>query len=74
MSTYALTLPHSPLSHSLTICVFVEVVLFTLINAFQFELSEKPIVWNFAGIAYPAANKDSSRPVMELRVSLADRA
>ena len=45
-------------------------MLYTLVNAFKFELSEKPVVWNFAGIAYPASNRASSKPEMYLKVSL----
>lgn len=48
-----------------------EVVLYTLISSFKFELSSKPVVWNFASIAYPAVSRDSSKPEMYLNVSLA---
>ena len=48
-----------------------EIVLYTLINAFKFELSDKQIIWNFAGIAYPASSWKSSKPEMYLNVSLA---
>lgn len=47
-----------------------EIVLYTLISAFKFEFSEKPIVWNFAGIPYPALSRQSSKPEMFLKVSL----
>ncbi|KAI0713903.1 cytochrome P450 [Earliella scabrosa] len=49
----------------------MKVVLSVLISSFKFELSEKPIFWNFAGIAYPALSKESRRPEMHLKVSLA---
>ena len=39
-----------------------------LIPSFRFELADKPIVWNFAGVSYPAATKDSNVPSMYLKV------
>ncbi len=48
-----------------------EVVLCMLLSRFKFELSEKPFVWNFAGISYPSASYASSKPEMVLKVSLA---
>ena len=48
-----------------------EVVLATLVSNFEFGLSEKSIVWNFAGVAYPTTNHESSKPEMTLKVSLA---
>ena len=56
----------------LTRIVFLEIVLYTLVHAFKFEISEKPIVWNFAGISYPAASRESSKPQMFLKVDLAN--
>ena len=50
-----------------------EVVLATLVSNFKFGLSNKPIVWNFAGVAYPTTNHESSKPEMTLKVSLASR-
>ena len=49
----------------------VEIVLCMLMSVFKFELSEKPLVWNFAGISYPSAGYESSKPEMVLKVSLA---
>ena len=49
----------------------VEVVLSTLVATFRFELSEKPFVWNTAGVAYPAAKTGDKNPEMYLKVSLA---
>ena len=43
----------------------------TLISSFKFELSKKPIYWKFAGIAYPATSKESFKPELNLKVSLA---
>ncbi len=48
-----------------------EVVLVMLVSAFKFELSETPIFWNFAGIAYPTTTKGNMRPEMYLKVSMA---
>ena len=48
-----------------------EVVLYTLVNAFTFDLSDKPIVWNFGSVAYPAVSKQSSQSQMYLKVALA---
>ena len=42
-----------------------------LINSFKFELSDKPIVWNFAAVAYPAISRQSLKSEMYLMVSLA---
>ena len=42
-----------------------------LLSRFKFELSEKPFVWNFAGISFPAATYKSMKPEMVLKVSLA---
>ena len=51
-----------------------EVVLSTLVSSFQFGLCpEKPIFWNFAGIAYPVTDHALSKPEMTLNVSLASR-
>ncbi|KAI0746326.1 cytochrome P450 [Daedaleopsis nitida] len=52
----------------------MKVVLAVLVGAFRFELSDKPFVWNFAGVAYPAANIGDKKPEMFLRVSLASPA
>ena len=47
-----------------------EVVLYVLLASFKFERCDKPIVWNFAGIAYPTTSKESSKPEMYLKVGL----
>ncbi|PIL30684.1 cytochrome P450 [Ganoderma sinense ZZ0214-1] len=49
----------------------MKVVLCLLLSRFKFELSEKPFVWNFAGISYPSASYASSKPEMVLEVSVA---
>lgn len=47
---------------------FAEVVLATLLPAFSFELTGKPIEWNCAGVAYPSVG-ESFKPEMPLRVT-----
>ncbi|KAM5540048.1 hypothetical protein V8D89_006188 [Ganoderma adspersum] len=52
----------------------MKIVLSTLVSSFRFSLSpDKPIFWNFAGIAYPVTDHASSKPEMTLNVSLASR-
>ncbi|OJT02020.1 Docosahexaenoic acid omega-hydroxylase CYP4F3 [Trametes pubescens] len=46
----------------------MKVVLATLIPAFKYELSDKPIEWNAAGVAYPSVG-ESRKPEMPLRVT-----
>ncbi|KAI0333105.1 cytochrome P450 [Cubamyces sp. BRFM 1775] len=46
----------------------MKVVLATLLPAFKFELSDKPIAWNVAGVAYPSIG-ESSKPEMPLKVT-----
>ena len=49
-----------------------EVVLAVLIATFRFELSDKPFTWNFARVTYyPAADKDSTKSEMFMKVTLA---
>ncbi|KAI0355873.1 cytochrome P450 [Trametes cingulata] len=48
----------------------MKVVLATLISTFTFELTEKPINWNLAGVVYPTVG-DDIRPSLPLRVALA---
>ena len=46
-----------------------EVVLAVLISNFTFELSDKEIVWNNAGVAYPSVGRESKKPELPLKVS-----
>ncbi|KAH9846398.1 cytochrome P450 [Lenzites betulinus] len=46
----------------------MKVVLATLIPAFNFEMTEKPIRWNAAGVMYPSVG-ESSKSAMPLRVT-----
>ncbi|EIW54929.1 cytochrome P450 [Trametes versicolor FP-101664 SS1] len=47
----------------------MKVVLATLLSTFKFELSDKPIHWNLAGIIYPTAEL-GGKTSMPLRVTL----
>ncbi|KAI0631342.1 cytochrome P450 [Trametes polyzona] len=46
----------------------MKVVLTTLLPAFKFELTEKPIRWNLAGIIYPSVEA-GGKPSMPLRMT-----
>lgn len=35
---------------------------------FTFELSEKPVVWNLAGISYPTVGTESTKQELWLKV------
>ncbi|KAI0631049.1 cytochrome P450 [Trametes polyzona] len=43
-------------------------VLSALIANFTFELSEKPVVWNFTGVSYPSVGTDSMKPELWLKI------
>ncbi|KAI9069463.1 cytochrome P450 [Trametes sanguinea] len=47
----------------------MKVVLATLLPAFQFDMSDKPIFWNAAGVAYPSTHEESTKPEMPMRVT-----
>ena len=66
---------------SLPCCSFVqpynpppstEVVLSVLLSTFKFELTEKPVHWNLAGIIYPTVGTDPT-PTLPMKVSLVQR-
>ncbi|OJT02021.1 Cytochrome P450 3A24 [Trametes pubescens] len=46
----------------------MKVVLATLMPAFSFELTDKPIEWNVAGVSYPSVG-ENFKPEMPLRVT-----
>ncbi|OJT06234.1 Cytochrome P450 3A24 [Trametes pubescens] len=48
----------------------MKVVLASLLPAFKFEPTGKPIYWNAAGVAYPSASKGSRKPELPLNVTL----
>ena len=52
--------------------VVAEVLLTTLLPAFSFELTDKPIIWNSSAVSYPTMKKDSTQPEMLLRVRALD--
>lgn len=47
-----------------------EVVLSVLVSTFTFELPDKPIEWNVAGVWYPTVGKGSNKPQLPLRVRI----
>ncbi|KAM5542011.1 hypothetical protein V8D89_004321 [Ganoderma adspersum] len=50
----------------------MKVLLTTLLPAFEFGLTEKPIIWNSSAVSYPTMDKDSTRPEMLLKVRALD--
>ncbi|KAL7285768.1 hypothetical protein ACG7TL_000877 [Trametes sanguinea] len=50
--------------------VEMKTVLCVLLQWFKFELTDKPIAWNFAAVQYPTVGKESTIPEMPLKVSL----
>ncbi|CCM06147.1 uncharacterized protein FIBRA_09620 [Fibroporia radiculosa] len=48
----------------------MKVVLSVLLANFTFELTDKPIVWNAAGVRYPTVGSVSNKPQMPLKVRL----
>ncbi|KAL6306608.1 hypothetical protein BKA93DRAFT_824123 [Sparassis latifolia] len=48
----------------------MKVVLSVLLPKFTIELTEKPIVWNTAGVRYPTVSKESIKMEMPLKVRL----
>nr|VWP01102.1 N/A [Ganoderma boninense] len=47
----------------------MKIILFTLIPAFSFSLTDKPIAWNTSTVNYPTMGEESTKPEMLLRVS-----
>ncbi|KAL1946305.1 hypothetical protein VTO73DRAFT_15432 [Trametes versicolor] len=48
--------------------IHTEVVLSEMLANFTFELSETPVVWNIAGVAYPTVTAESTKQELWLRV------
>ena len=46
----------------------LEVVLSELLTNFAFELSDKPVVWNLAGVSYPSISTESTKGELWLKV------
>lgn len=55
---------------SATNCASAEVVLAVLISTFTFELTDKPIWWNMAGVQYPSVDADGDHPGLPMKVGL----
>ncbi|OBZ67961.1 Docosahexaenoic acid omega-hydroxylase CYP4F3 [Grifola frondosa] len=47
----------------------MKVVLSILMANFTFELADKPIQWNLAGVSYPTAGKESNKPELPMKVN-----
>ncbi|KAL7282889.1 hypothetical protein ACG7TL_002304 [Trametes sanguinea] len=47
----------------------MKVLLATLLPTFQFDVSDTPIFWNAAGVAYPSIHEESTKPEMPMRVT-----
>ncbi len=50
-----------------------EVVLAVLISSFTFELTEKRIWWNMAGVQYPSTDQRGEHPELPMKVGLVKR-
>lgn len=48
--------------------IHTEVVLSEMLANFTFELSERPAVWNLAGVSYPTASTESTKQELWLKV------
>ncbi|KAL6306606.1 cytochrome P450 monooxygenase [Sparassis latifolia] len=48
----------------------MKVVLSVLLPSFTFEITEKPILWNLAGVRYPTIGAESLKAEMPLKVGL----
>lgn len=44
-----------------------------LISTFTFELTEKRIYWNMAGVQYPSADPQGEHPELPMKVGLVKR-
>ncbi|OJT12108.1 Docosahexaenoic acid omega-hydroxylase CYP4F3 [Trametes pubescens] len=51
----------------------MKVVLAVLISTFTFELTDKRIYWNMAGVQYPSADPCGERPELPMKVELVKR-
>ena len=66
MSMFSLSRPPA---HPIAQQCIVEVVLSLLLMKFTFAPSDKPIVWNIAGIRYPTVG-DATTPSLPMKVGL----
>ncbi len=46
-----------------------EIVLSVLLMAFKFELTDKPVIWNFSVVEYPTMGESSTKPELLLKVT-----
>ncbi len=44
-------------------------MLSVLLMAFKFELTDKPVVWNFSVVEYPTMGESSTEPELLLKVT-----
>lgn len=51
-----------------TLITISEAMLFVLLDAFSFAVSDKEIVWNIATVRYPTIGKDGMKPQLPLIV------
>ncbi|TFK83044.1 cytochrome P450 [Polyporus arcularius HHB13444] len=47
----------------------MKIVLSVLLMAFKFDLTEKPVVWNFSVVEYPTMGESSTKPELLLKVT-----
>ena len=59
-----------PLPYAHTDKEAIEVLLAVLVANFTFALTEKPIVWNVAGVRYPTVGWESNKAEMPMRVQV----
>ncbi|RPD52579.1 cytochrome P450 [Lentinus tigrinus ALCF2SS1-6] len=48
----------------------IKIVLSTMLMAFKFELTDKPVMWNFSVVDYPTTGENSTEPELLLKVTL----
>ncbi|KAH9899158.1 cytochrome P450 [Cubamyces lactineus] len=51
----------------------MKVVLAVLLSTFKFELSEKRVYWNLAGVMYPSIDLEGDYPQLPMKVTLLER-
>ncbi|KAI0690556.1 cytochrome P450 [Cerioporus squamosus] len=47
----------------------MKIVLSVMLTAFKFELTDKPVVWNFSVVEYPTMGESSTKPELLLKVT-----
>ncbi|KAI0327596.1 cytochrome P450 [Cubamyces sp. BRFM 1775] len=51
----------------------MKVVLAVLLSTFKFELSDKNVHWNLAGVMYPSVDREGNHPELPMKVTLLKR-